>query len=123
MKSQHIVKLHSHFEDDFKVYLLLEYATNGTLFDEFCKCYKKKTTIPESKVAKYFKELLGAMKCMHAANVIHRDIKPENVLLDCENRVKLADFGFACYDTGSPASEKLCGTPIYCAPEMVKGRV
>ena len=64
MKSQHIVKLHNHFEDDFKVYLLLEYAPNGTLFDEFCKYHKKNSKIPLKKVAQYLKELLAAMKCM-----------------------------------------------------------
>ena len=37
--------------------------------------------------------------------------------------MKLADFGFACYDGGNSESEKLCGTPIYCAPEMIKGRI
>jgi len=124
MKNQHIVKLHNHFEDDFKVYLLIEYASEGTLFDEFCKYHRKKSKgVPELKAAKYFNEIIDAMKCVHDANVIHRDIKPENVLLDCEGRVKLADFGFACYDMGAKESEKLCGTPIYCAPEMIKGRI
>ena len=123
LNNEHIIKLHNHFEDDFKVYLLLEYATGGTLYDEFSKRIRKNGRIPELKAAQYFKEILEAMKCMHAANVIHRDIKPENVLLDSEGRVKLADFGFACYDTGNESSEKLCGTPIYCAPEMIKGRV
>ena len=59
---------------------------------------------------------------MHKVNVIHRDIKPENLLLDCKGRVKLADFGFACYDIDNKSSQKLCGTPIYCSPEMIKGR-
>lgn len=59
---------------------------------------------------------------MHKVNVIHRDIKPENLLLDCKGRVKLADFGFSCYDIDNKSSQKLCGTPIYCSPEMIKGR-
>ena len=123
LENEHIIKLHNHFEDDYKVYLLLEYASGGTLYDEFSKCFRKKSRIPELSAAQYLKEIIEAMKCMDAANVIHRDIKPENVLLDSEGKVKLADFGFACYDTGNEASEKLCGTPIYCAPEMIKGSI
>ena len=123
MKNDHIVKLYNHFEDDFKVYLLLEYVSGGTLYDEFGKRVRKNGRIPELQASRYLKEIIEAMKCMHASKVIHRDIKPENVLLDSDGRVKLADFGFACYDTGKEASEKLCGTPIYCAPEMIVGVV
>jgi len=32
---------------------------------------------------------------MHKQNIIHRDLKPENVLIQSENVIKLADFGFA----------------------------
>jgi len=61
---------------------------------------------------------------MHKNNIIHRDIKPENLLIDNNGKIKLADFGFACHDVEfCKYSQKLCGTPIYCSPEMIKGRI
>jgi len=37
VKDEHIIRLHDHFEDDHKVYLLLEHAPDGTLYDEIHK--------------------------------------------------------------------------------------
>ena len=33
LRDENIIRLHDHFEDDHKVYLLLEYASKGTLYD------------------------------------------------------------------------------------------
>ena len=123
LKSEHIVRLEDHFEDSEKVYLVMEYVEGGTLFEHLCRTRHTNGKIPDAKVAQYLKETVQALICMHRANVIHRDIKPENLLLDKNGSIKLADFGFACYDKDSNSSQKLCGTPVYCAPEMIKGRM
>lgn len=54
---------------------------------------------------------------------MHRDIKPDNILLHNGN-VKIADFGFC-----KPLEHKndmvntMLGSPIYMAPEVIKGEV
>jgi len=53
--------------------------------------------------------------------VVHLDIKLENIMIEHETgRVVLIDFGFAEeVDPVSPYLSKKCGSPHYCAPEIV----
>jgi len=54
--------------------------------------------------------------------VIHRDLKPENILMT-GGVAKVSDFGLAGMTT--PTNSKLqlsCGTPEFCAPEVLKGK-
>jgi serine/threonine protein kinase len=52
-----------------------------------------------------------------------RDLKPENILLETTDyanlRVKITDFGFACFKKLEGAKEVL-GSPLYMAPEIIK---
>ncbi|XP_004515871.1 L-type lectin-domain containing receptor kinase S.1-like [Cicer arietinum] len=54
--------------------------------------------------------------------VIHRDIKSGNILLDCEMRGRLGDFGLAkLYQHGQvPNTTRVVGTLGYLAPEIVR---
>jgi serine/threonine protein kinase len=62
---------------------------NGNLEDRLMK-----HTITEEEARLYFRDLISALEyCHECASIIHRDIKPENILIDENNRIKLADFG------------------------------
>ncbi|KAI4245924.1 MAG: hypothetical protein LQ352_006482 [Teloschistes flavicans] len=89
-------------------------------------------SLPE--VRRMVVQLCGAIKYMHARNVIHRDLKMGNLFLDHEMNVKIGDFGLAAVLV-SPGEHKgvykqnfskrttLCGTPNYIAPEILdKGK-
>ena len=42
------------------------------------------------------KRFLSALAYMHEKNIVHRDLKPPNIILkskECDNDLKLADFG------------------------------
>merc|ERR1719469_841270 len=100
------------------IYLGLEYCNGGTLFDKLNKCRKFSGDL----ASKYFRETCDALDYLHhlSEKIIHRDIKPENILLDSDDHVKLADFGWANSLEGK-ARDTFCGTLDYLAPEMIQG--
>lgn len=86
-----IVSLHCSFQDQEKLYLVLEYVPGGDLMNALSKIKR----FPE-KVAQFFcGEILLALQSIHSQNFLHRDIKPDNVLIMANGHIKLTDFGLA----------------------------
>jgi serine/threonine protein kinase len=73
--------------------------------------------------------VLDALAHAHARGVVHRDLKPSNVLIatrgDSRPGLKLSDFGIAYADVGLERTgtfeDKVYGTPMYMAPEQIRG--
>ena len=65
-------------------------------------------------------ELCGAVAAVHAAGLLHRDIKAHNVMRAEDGRVVLMDFG-AGRELDDSSSSDLTGTPLYLAPEVLRG--
>ena len=68
---------------------------------EFCdkvlskELHNRTGSLPLKDIQKIMWELLVAIDILHGKMIMHRDIKPDNILIDSENRLKLADFGLA----------------------------
>ena len=59
---------------------------------------------------------------LHERGIIHRDIKPENIHVDPSGQAKIFDFGVARQRQQQITREgQLLGTPLYMAPEQVRG--
>jgi len=103
-------------------YLVLEYV-EGKQIDEYCD---EHTLSVEARIA-LFLDVLDAVAQAHSRLVVHRDIKPSNVLVSSRGEVKLLDFGIAKLlvdDTNSATMlthEGGAMTPLFAAPEQVKG--
>lgn len=96
------------FDESDGVYLVLELAAEGELFNLIVS--KQKLT--EAETRKVFIQLFQGTKYLHERNIVHRDIKPENILLTDKNfSVKLADFGLAKIIGEESFTTTLCGTP------------
>ena len=67
----HVIKLYHYFEDKESVYLILEYAVNGSLFFYLRK--KKKLTEEEAFI--YFFQTCVGIDYLHKKGILHRDLK------------------------------------------------
>ena len=112
-----IVKLHYAFQNEEKLYFILDYAAGGELFFHLSRMKK----FPEHYVQFYSAEITLALEELHSKGVIYRDLKPENILFDAEGHVKLADFGLAKENIteATEGAHSLCGTPEYLSPEVL----
>jgi serine/threonine protein kinase len=110
-----IVKFFSSFQDQFYLYILMEYLEGGC-FKKYILSNQPKT---KNRIKFYAAQILDGLIYLHKnKNIIYRDLKPENILLDSKGHVKLCDFGLA--KRGNYGST-FCGTPEYVAPEIIDG--
>ncbi|OBT98778.1 hypothetical protein VE01_03382 [Pseudogymnoascus verrucosus] len=105
------------FDEKHAVYLVLELAVEGELFNLIIL----KQKLSEDETRKVFVQLFEGIKYLHERNIVHRDIKPENILLtDKDLHIKIADFGLAKIVGEDSFTTTLCGTPSYVAPEILE---
>jgi len=80
-------------------------------------------SIPLPDAIRIALDILAALSYAHQQDVIHRDLKPENFMISKDGLVFLADFGIARPIFGSVLTRvsQRVGTPVYMAPEQVRG--
>ncbi len=113
------------------VYLVMPLCTGGTLAS-----WLRAAPRPWREVVARLVAAARGLGAAHAAGMVHRDFKPDNVLLGDDGEVQVADFGIARLDgddvpgMGDAATADgleltrtgtLLGTPLYMAPEQLRG--
>ncbi len=113
-----VVKLYYAFQDHEKLYLILEYAQGGELFEHL----RTERMFPEETAAFYMAEMVLALEHLHhTVGVVYRDLKPENCLLDSEGHLLLTDFGLSKEAVdGEHRCKSMTGTVEYMAPEVIQ---
>jgi len=113
-----IVRLYEVIETDKTLYLVMEYASGGEVFDYLVAHGRMK----EKEARQKFRQIVSAVEYCHQKKIIHRDLKAENLLLDADMNMKLADFGFSNEYTVGTKLDTFCGSPPYAAPELFQGK-
>ena len=108
-----IVNLVHSFETEAHIYLVLEYCSQGDLYEAIRLGHGPLET---ENVREFMLQLVSAVDYMHSKGLYHRDIKPENIFLAQDGSMKLGDFGLATTDAWS--YEPSVGSDRYMAPEQ-----
>ena len=114
-------------------YIVTEYCNGGSLSscleyyqDENNKAY------PEEIVQYLMKQIMDAIRYLHANKILHRDLKLDNILVHYENekdkiknnimkgKVKIIDFGFARYLKKEELAFSTLGSPINMEPSLLQ---
>uniref|UniRef100_A0A8C5WYP2 non-specific serine/threonine protein kinase n=1 Tax=Laticauda laticaudata TaxID=8630 RepID=A0A8C5WYP2_LATLA len=113
-----IVKLFEVIETEKTLYLIMEYASGGEVFDYLVAHGRMK----EKEARAKFRQIVSAVQYCHQKCIVHRDLKAENLLLDGDMNIKIADFGFSNEFTVGNKLDTFCGSPPYAAPELFQGK-
>ncbi|XP_071020022.1 serine/threonine-protein kinase MARK2 isoform X3 [Oncorhynchus clarkii lewisi] len=113
-----IVKLFEVIETEKTLYLVMEYASGGEVFDYLVAHGRMK----EKEARAKFRQIVSAVQYCHQKCIVHRDLKAENLLLDSDMNIKIADFGFSNEFVMGSKLDTFCGSPPYAAPELFQGK-
>eukprot|EP01105_Mastigella_eilhardi_P024667 TRINITY_DN6471_c0_g1_i1.p1 TRINITY_DN6471_c0_g1~~TRINITY_DN6471_c0_g1_i1.p1 ORF type:complete len:544 (-),score=98.43 TRINITY_DN6471_c0_g1_i1:107-1738(-) len=126
IQDTHIVEFVGCVISSKKLWLVTEFIGGGTL--RSCLYDKGAGEMPYPLKIKIALDTAAGMRALHQHNIIHRDLKSDNLLIvslqwDTPTTVKLTDFGASrqIADSAEKAYTRGVGTPIYMAPEVLKG--
>jgi protein kinase A len=116
-KGDFCCSMYESLQDEHNLYIILEFLPGEELYKQI----KKKMYINEEDSRFYLAEIILGVEKLHQMGIIYRDLKPENILIDRDGHIKLIDFGFAkqINNIQNDRSYTNCGTPGYCAPEVM----
>ena len=118
-----IIKYYDHWFGDRGMFILMEYAPNGSLHEAIHHHRTNGMYFTGLQVQHYLQELATAVTFLHdEVRMMHRDLKPENVLIGRFGELKLADFGLSkALAPGNDLCATFVGSPLYMSPELCNG--
>ncbi|XP_043931808.1 striated muscle preferentially expressed protein kinase isoform X2 [Protopterus annectens] len=114
---ERIVYFHDAFEKTNCVIIIMELCTQEDMLDRMTK----KSSVTESEVRSYMRQILDGICYLHRNNIMHLDIKPENILMadTSSEQIRICDFGNAQEVMSGESQYCRYGTPEFVAPEIV----
>jgi serine/threonine protein kinase len=115
------MKLYEVHETSIAIYLIIELLAGGELFEKL----KEKKHYTEKDCSELLRKMTEPIIYMHQRGIMHRDLKPENMILRSKENdfdIVIADFGLATETKTKNPIHARCGTPGYCAPEILNSR-
>ncbi|MBE6425447.1 MAG: hypothetical protein E7029_05575 [Planctomycetaceae bacterium] len=118
-------------------FLVMKYADGGTLADRFKHRPNQDCGLTAENIVKILRPIAFALDHAHKMGILHRDVKPQNIMFIKSRKMwtpVLIDFGIAArirpenagsttmtYSRTDTMAHSTSGTPLYMAPEQMKG--
>lgn len=114
--------------EDGRLYAAFEYVPGQTL----ANLLAERGALDPVEAQHLMLQVLDALSCAHAQNVVHRDLKPHNVMVVATGarlNALVLDFGLGALVQGPglesqsrlTGTHEMLGTPAYAAPEQLRG--
>jgi len=120
-----IIRVLQFEEVNNKLFLIMDYAPNGSLADQIRQAQETEVPIQLEKALKWMRQAASGLGELHIHDYIHRDVKPSNILLDAGENACIADLGLVQLPTsrlgGSSLNLNHPGTPEYMPVEQQPG--
>jgi len=114
-----LVKLLGVMEKMPKLLLVTELMLKGSLWDYY---HREKRPTPHARhmalVLEQSIDMADGMEYLHDKKILHRDLKSQNIWLDENLKCKIGDFGMSRLNTNKTMT--LCGSPLWCSPEILR---
>ncbi|GCE32068.1 hypothetical protein KDA_75520 [Dictyobacter alpinus] len=120
LKHAHIIRILDFGVEGSTPYLVMDYASGGTLRQR----HHEGEVLPLALIRSYVNQVASALQYAHHQRLIHRDVKPDNMLVESNTTIMLSDFGIAvaAHRTQSIKLQEAIGTVAYMAPEQINGK-
>jgi uncharacterized RDD family membrane protein YckC/tRNA A-37 threonylcarbamoyl transferase component Bud32 len=119
LSSPHVVPIHFIGRAGRASYFVMEFVEGEALEATL----ERGEVLDPERARRLMIECVRGLAAAHGAGFIHRDVKPSNLLVDKDDRLKIADFGLAKQLTGAQTltgDGVVLGTPMYMAPEQIR---
>ncbi|XP_072832275.1 serine/threonine-protein kinase Nek5 isoform X5 [Vicugna pacos] len=122
MKHPNIVTFFSSFQEDNRLFIVMEYCDGGDLMKRIKR--QRGVLFSEDQILSWFVQISLGLKHIHDRKILHRDIKAQNIFLSKNGMVaKLGDFGIARVLNNTMELARTCvGTPYYLSPEICQNK-
>ena len=113
-----IATIHAIEHTDDDVFIVMEYIEGKELREEV-----RSGKLEIERAVDIAIQIAEGLQAAHKNGIVHRDIKSANIMITCDDKVKIMDFGLAKIGKGIQLTKEqsTLGTAAYMSPEQTRG--
>lgn len=121
LQHPHLVRVFDMGVEAGVAYIVFEYLEGEPLSRKLAR----EGPVPAVLALPWIDQILDGLGALHEARILHRDVKPSNIMVTGEG-IKIIDLGIALVVDQIErltVDGELMGTPAFCAPEQLLGKI